>query len=59
MIAPHIIVSGIKTFYPVALLLRGTENKGGLPFSHSTNTLLSQASVNVSWVTEKKKKEED
>ena len=59
MTAPHITVSGTKTFYPVALLLRGTESKGGLPFSHSTNMLLSQASVHVSWATEKKKKEED
>ena len=59
MTAPHVTVSGTTTFYPVALLLRGTESKGRLPFSHSNNTLLSQGNVNVSWATEKKKREED
>lgn len=58
MTAPHVTVSGTKTLYPVALLLRGTESKGGLPFSHSTNMLLSQASVNVSWASEKKREED-
>lgn len=52
MTAPHITVSGTKTFYPIALLLRGTESKGRLPFSRFTNTLLSQASVNIFWASE-------
>ena len=58
MTAPHVTVSGTTTFYPVALLLRGTESKGRLPFLHSNNTLLSQGNVNVSWATEKKREED-
>ena len=59
MTAPQSTGSGTKTFYPVALLLRGAEGWGvGLPFSSSSNMLIPPASANASWASAKEKRGE-